>query len=293
MDVARSVKQPGPPAARRVQAVEGRCSALEVMLEPGLTLLEAVRRPLAAFGCSSAAVELKGGALGPFSYFLPAYSETPEHAAFYSQPFSRDGVSALKAARGTFGIRDGSPLLHCNAIWSQHGTARGGHLLTTEAIVAEPIKARIWSLDGVGFEAHPDAETNFTLFGPVVLPPTLPSSDRPLRSKRCFALRLMPNQDICTALEDFCRSEGISAAVVRGGVASIIGAIFEDGSSVTSEVTEMLICTGTIAFRSHGATHATLDVELVDHKGKVAAGRLVRGANPILITAEIVLEVLA
>jgi predicted DNA-binding protein with PD1-like motif len=292
MDVARSVKQPGPPAARRVQSVEGRCSSLEVSLEPGLTLLEAVRRPLAAFGCSSAAVELEGGALGPFSYFLPAYSETPEHAAFYSQPFSGDGVSALKAARGTFGMRDGSPLLHCHAIWSQHGTARGGHLLTTEAIVAAPIKARIWSLDGVGFEAHPDAETNFTLFGPVVLPQTLPSSDQP-RSKRCFALRLLPNQDICTALEDFCRSEGVSAAVVRGGVASIIGAIFEDGSSVTSEVTEMLICTGTIASGSHGATHATLDVELVDHKGEVAAGRLVRGANPILITAEIVLEVLA
>jgi predicted DNA-binding protein with PD1-like motif len=157
MDVARSVKQPGPPAARRVQSVEGRCSALDVVLEPGLTLLEAVRRPLAAFGCSSAAVELEGGALGPFSYFLPAYSETPEHAAFYSQPFSSDGVSALKAARGTFGMRDGSPLLHCHAIWSQHGTTRGGHLLTTEAIVAEPIEARIWSLDGVGFEAHPDA----------------------------------------------------------------------------------------------------------------------------------------
>jgi hypothetical protein len=55
----------------------------------------------------------------------------------------------------------------------------------------------------------------------------------------------------------------------------------------------MLICTGTIASRLQGATHATLDVELVDHKGQVAAGRLVRGANPILITAEIVLEVLA
>jgi len=55
----------------------------------------------------------------------------------------------------------------------------------------------------------------------------------------------------------------------------------------------MLICAGTIASKSHGAMHATLDVELVDHKGEVAAGRLVRGANPILITAEIVLEVLA
>jgi predicted DNA-binding protein with PD1-like motif len=291
MHLARSIEQPGPPAAQRIQAIEGRCSMLQATLQPGLTLLDAVQRPLATLKRGSAVLELEGGALGPFTYFLPAYSTTPEHAAFYSQPFRNAGVSALKAARGTFGLRDGGAFLHCHAIWSApdgSGRQYGGHLLPSEAIVAEPIKARIWALDGVGFEAHADAETNFTLFEPVAWPASAAA-----QASRCFALRLRPNQDICTALERFCSSERIAAAVVRGGVASIIGARFEDGRAVTSDVTEMLIRAGKIEHNVQGGMQATLDVELVDHTGTVAAGRLERGANPILITAEIVLEIVA
>jgi hypothetical protein len=36
-----------------------------------------------------------------------------------------------------------------------------------------------------------------------------------------------------------------------------------------------------------------LDVALVNHRGDLAEGRLTRGANPILMTLEVVIEALA
>ena len=41
-----------------------------------------------------------------------------------------------------------------------------------------------------------------------------------------------------------------------------------------------------------GALEAELDIALVDYTGSVAEGRLVRGDNPVLMTMELVLEVL-
>ena len=41
-----------------------------------------------------------------------------------------------------------------------------------------------------------------------------------------------------------------------------------------------------------GALEAALDVALVDYLGGLAEGRLLRGDNPVLMTMELVLEVL-
>jgi len=164
-------------------------------------------------------------------------------------------------------------------------------VLPSDTQVAAPIRARLWLLDGAGFVAQADAETHFTLFVPQALAPRAISAGAPARP--CFAVRMAPNQDICTALEQFCAREQIERAELRGGVASIVGAGFDDGRTVASDVTEMLILTGTIARDAQHALRATLDIELVDHTGTVHAGRLARGANAILITAEIVLEVVA
>ena len=45
MDPNRRVLQPGPAPAERVQWVAGHASPLEFTLEPGLNLIEAIRRP--------------------------------------------------------------------------------------------------------------------------------------------------------------------------------------------------------------------------------------------------------
>ena len=55
----------------------------------------------------------------------------------------------------------------------------------------------------------------------------------------------------------------------------------------------MAVRTGLIAPDAGGALEATLDVALVDYTGGLAEGRLTRGDNPVLMTMELVLEVLA
>ena len=107
---------------------------------------------------------------------------------------------------------------------------------------------------------------------------------------RFFALRLRPNQDICGTLEAFCRERRIGRAEIRGGVASIIGAVFEDGRIVEPFATEMFIRSGRIAAARDGVPEASLDVALVDYTGVLSEGRLRRGANPVLMTVEVALE---
>ena len=110
---------------------------------------------------------------------------------------------------------------------------------------------------------------------------------------RAFALRLRPNQDFAGALEAFCRERGIAHAKLHGGVGSTIGARFTDGRVIEPFATELAISAGKIASRAGSALEAELDVALVDYTGGLAEGRLVRGDNPVLMTMELVLEVLA
>jgi predicted DNA-binding protein with PD1-like motif len=111
-------------------------------------------------------------------------------------------------------------------------------------------------------------------------------------SCRAFALRLRPNQDVASALEGFCRDRGITRARIHGGVGSTIGARFADGRSVDPFATELTVTSGMLAPGASGGIEAQLDVALVDYSGGLAKGRLVRGDNPVLMTMELVLEVI-
>jgi hypothetical protein len=53
----------------------------------------------------------------------------------------------------------------------------------------------------------------------------------------------------------------------------------------------MAVRSGAIALGAGGAPEATFDVALVDYTGGLAVGRLTRGDNPVLMTMELVLEV--
>jgi predicted DNA-binding protein with PD1-like motif len=256
------------------------------VLVPGLRLLDAVQRVFAELGFASGVLRLAGGAFGPFAYVMPALSDTPQHVAFYSATQRPPGITRVRAGALTFGLRDGEPFFHCHALWTgADGKPSGGHVLPEETFVAEPISVTGIGLDGAAFVAAPDPETNFTLFGPVPQAPGGSASDRP-----AFALRLLPNQDLPQALEDFCRERGIQEARVHGGVGSIIGARYEDGRRVEPFATEMAIISGRIGLGTGGDPQAELDIVLVDQTGTVSEGRLLRGRNPVLMTVEVVLE---
>jgi len=252
-------------------------------------LLEAARRGFVAQGFAGGVLNIKGGTLGPFAYVMPALSTTGENAAFYSETFRPEGQAWLKQATMTLGERDGAPFFHCHGLWLEaHCKVNGGHILPEETIVAEPFEVAAFGIDGAVFKAEPDPETNFKLFGPVA------SEARGTETtSHAFALRLRPNQDFAHCLEAFCRERGVTRAKIRGGVGSTIGARFTDGRIVEPFATELTISAGHIAPGAGGTPEAELDIALVDYTGGLAEGRLVRGDNPVLMTMELVLEVLA
>ncbi|MBR1232753.1 PCC domain-containing protein [Bradyrhizobium sp. AUGA SZCCT0182] len=284
----RSIVQPGPPNPERIQWVEARGRAFSFTLQAGLPLLEAVRRGFAGAGFAGGVLSMRGGALGPLAYVMPALSKTGANAAFYSDTFRPEGVTQLKFAAMTFGERDGAPFFHCHGLWTEiDGDLHGGHILPEESIVAEPFAVEAFGVDGAVFIAEVDSETNFKLFGPV--PREATDADT---TSRAFALRLRPNQDFACALESFCRQHGIFHARIHGGVGSTIGAQFTDGRCVVPFATELAIRSGTVTSTADGTLEAALDVALVDYLGGIAEGRLMRGDNPVLMTMELVLEVL-
>ena len=231
---------------------------------------------------------MRAGALGPFAYVMPALSKTGANAAFYSDTFRPAGVTRLKIGAMTLGQRDGAPFFHCHALWTEaDGRAGGGHILPEEALVAEPLAVEAFGIDGAVFTAEPDAETNFKLFGPVACAASTAGT-----TSRAFALRLRPNQDFAGALEAFCRERGIVNARIHGGVGSTIGVRFTDGRVMEPFATELAIRSGVIAAGAGGALEAELDVAVVDYTGGLAEGRLKRGDNPVLMTVELVLEVI-
>jgi len=284
----RSIKQPGAPVTERIQWVEARGRAFSFRLEAGLPLLEAARRGFAAEGFAGGALSFGRGALGPFGYVMPALSKTGENAAFYSDTYRPAGVTRTKLGNMTLGTRDGAPFFHCHGLWTEaDGKESGGHMLPDETIVAEPFEVQAFGVDGATFTAEPDPETNFKLFGPAVSA----STGAPTTS-RAFALRLRPNQDFAGCLEAFCRAHGIARAKIHGGVGSTIGARFTHGGVTEPFATELAITAGTISPGASGAPEAVLDVALIDYTGGIAEGRLIRGDNPVLMTMELVLEVL-
>src|SRR4029079_10916862 len=287
-DPMRSVVQPGPPAPARIQWVEARGRAFAFTLAAGLPLLEAARRGFAEAGFSGGVLSMRGGTLGPFAYVMPALSKTGANAAFYSDTFRPSGITQLKCGAMTLGERDGAPFFHCHGLWTEtDGHLHGGHILPEESIVAESFAVEAFGIDGAMFVAEPDPETNFKLFGPVARAATDVKAER-----RAFALRLRPNQDFAAALETFCRQHGILRARIHGGVGSTIGAHFTDGRTVVPFATELAIKSGTVTSGVDGTLQAELDIALVDYLGGIAEGQLVRGDNPVLMTMELVRDVL-
>jgi predicted DNA-binding protein with PD1-like motif len=298
----RSIKQPGPPVAERIQWAEARGRAFSITLEPGLTLLEAARRGFAAEGFAGGMLNIKGGTLGPFGYVMPALSKTGENAAFYSDTFRPAGLTRLRLATMTLGVRDGAPFFHCHGLWTEaDGRVSGGHMLPEETFVAEPFGVEAFGIDGAVFAAEPDPETNFKLFGPmpVAFSSEVDASKSRSRSRGAdapslaYALRLRPNQDFAGSLEGFCRDRGIAHAKIRGGVGSTIGARFVGGGIIEPFATELAVTSGVVMSDVDEVLEAALDIALIDYTGGIGEGRLTRGDNPVLMTMELVLEVLA
>ncbi|UHL66127.1 DNA-binding protein [Paralcaligenes sp. KSB-10] len=296
----RHIEHPGPVAAERLQCIDGKVDIVELVLGAGQPLMAAATQALSALGASSAVLTLHDGALDPFAYVLPAMSDSPEHAVYYSKRYDAPpGQTHIQAGCITYGLRDHAPWLHCHALWNEaDGTQRCGHILPDDAILSTPLHATAALIRGVDFVVAADAETNFSLFQPQLQaqPQGLPAPEPELmpgssaNGVSAFVLRVRPNQDFCTALETICTERGIRRAIVRGGVGSLVGAAFDDGRTVAPIATEVFIQRGIVEPGADGAAQATVDVVMVDYTGATTQGRLLRGANAVLVTFELVVE---
>lgn len=212
----RRLRQPGPAPAERIESVAGHGRVLDFMLEPGLSLNEALTRPLVTAGMPGGTLVFRDAVLAPFSYVLPGPSKDAAHAAYFSAPHS-PREARVEIANATFGRRGGAPFVHCHAAWIEPGGARrGGHVLPHETIVAGGAPVRPWALADIAISAEPDAETSFTLFRQI------PTGGRGLGTP-IVAARIRPNQEIGVALNALCRWHGVADAVVRGKVQNAVG----------------------------------------------------------------------
>ncbi len=276
----RSLQQPGPEHPSRIDSILGHARRLNFTLAAGATLNEALTTPLIAAGFQSAAITFKAAALNPFRYVMPAPADDAAHVAYFSAPRAPAGTSHIEQANASFGWADGKPSVHCHAVWREpDGSRRGGHILPLETRLAEPAEAVAWGFDTIRVAAVADAETNFTLFQPA-------GTSTP--GGRAVLARVKPNQDLLTAIETTAEAHGITDAVMRGSLGSLIGARFTSGGVVHDHATEVLVRHGIL----HGGK-AALDVLAVDMTGQVHEGWLERGQNPVCITFDLVLDAAA
>jgi predicted DNA-binding protein with PD1-like motif len=255
---------------------------MEIVLEPGRNLVDAVAKPLEAAGITAAGVVLSGVRLEPAKYVIPAFSPTPDHVAYYSATFLPQGPMVIEYANLTFGRKDGKPFLHCHALWRDDTGRPGcGHLLPFDCIVAAPGRTVACGCAGVAMVSEFDAETNFNLFHPV----ETDGSAVAVATGPGVVARIRPNQDLITSIEDICSRHGIADAVVHSCIGSLNGVKFDDGRQVDVCPTEILVLDGRVA-----GGRAGMEIALVDVRGNIHKGRPARGRNPILICCELVVQ---
>ncbi len=109
------------------------------------------------------------------------------------------------------------------------------------------------------------------------------------RLGRIAVIRLKPNQDLIEGVEIAAAEQGIRNAVVRTAVGSLVDAALSFGKAGRRDVAgpgvEILTLSGSL---TEGA--ADLRGTVSDSSARVYGGRFIKGANPICITLELVLQ---
>ncbi|MEM6824354.1 MAG: DUF296 domain-containing protein [Pseudomonadota bacterium] len=275
--MTRRVDHPGPIASDRSHIVQTPGQSLSLTLAPGVPLDQAIAAAMADACCDSAWLEIEDAAVDRLTYVIPAEAPDRDQVAWYSDERHLGGPGRIDRLGMVVGRDSGASFLHGHGLWTPAGGSQAmGHVLAAKTVLAAPAKARGIGLDAARFDRLPDPETHFSLFHPVRTGPELGDH---------AALRLAPNQDFATALDGAVAQLGWEAAQVHG-IGSLIGARFEGGHELSSIPSEFLVTHGTAGDPDAAAEIAIVGTDPAD----MLRGTLSRGDNPILITAEIILE---
>ncbi len=272
----QSVVHPGPVGNERLQIALCSGEPFTVKLQAGIPLEQAVDEALSPLGFDSAWLELQQTSVEPVCYVIPDHASDNQHVAWYSEKyeFERGRIDRLGMIVGRYNERI---FTHSHGQWtSSEGKQAMGHLLAPDTILATSATASGIGLKGATFDRRHDPETNFELFH-------IDKTDQ--IGGDYAAIRLLPNQDFATALHNACNRLGWTSARVHG-IGSLIGACFEDGQTLNSVATEFLVTDCVIELQSYQPEIVIVGVE----PDNILCGRLSRGKNAVLVTAEIVMQ---
>jgi len=271
----RTVVHPGPVRATRMDLAACEGSEIEVKLEAGLPLEDAVAAALAPLKLDSAWLEISDAAVSTLRYVIPATAPDETHVAWYSDTrgFEAGHIEHLGMIVGR---HQSASFLHGHGTWAAgDGGLAMGHILAPQTVLASGAIAKGIGLRGARFDRRADAETNFDLF----------HVDQTGDATGDFAaLRLLPNQDLSKGIDAACQSLGWSSARVYG-LGSINTAQFADGQRLDSLPTEFLI---EDAMAGPAGSAPIISIVGTDPED-ILTGRLARGENAVLVTAELVL----
>ena len=274
------VQHPGPVRQSRMDLAPCDGRDIEVTLAAGLSLEDAVAQTLEPLGFDSAWLEFSKAEVDALSYVIPSDTPDDTHVAWYSETHSFD-AGKIDQIGMIVGRHEGASFLHGHGRWTPEGGKQAmGHILAPHTQLAAPVTARGIGLTGARFDRRADAETNFDLFQ--VEQTGAEGSD-------FAALRLLPNQDFADGIDAACAALGWTFARVHG-IGSINTPHFENGWVLDSLPTEFLVTDATAG--TGGSTQRPgPEVIIVGTDGaNILTGRLSRGENAVLVTAELVLS---
>ncbi len=117
------------------------------------------------------------------------------------------------------------------------------------------------------------------------------------RFGRLAVMRLRPNADLTEAVEAACAEQGLTHGQIRSCVGSLTDAVLTHGAAddgaqtrVTGPGLEIALLGGEVRPDANGQPRAVLRGLVADAEGRAVGGRFLRGANPICITVELVIQ---
>ena len=275
-----SVTHPGPPNAARLELVPCAGGPVALTLRAGRPLEDAMAEAMAEAGLDSAWLEVADAPVSRLAYVIPAVAPDDDHVAWYSDILGVGGPGRIDRLGMAVGTHEGRSFLHGHGLWRPEGGRQAmGHILAPRTELARDTVATGIGVTGARFDRGPDTETNFELFH---------ATGDPAGDARNALLRIAPNQDFAGALDAACARLGWGTARVHG-LGSLIDARFEDGAVLGSLPSEFLLLHAEA--RADAADRNGPEIAIVGIDGaRVLQGPITRGDNPVLITAELVLE---
>lgn len=274
------VKHPGPKASQRRPWLPCHAEPVALTLTNGGSLLRELGQWIDASGYQSAVLDLSGLALNAFDYVMPDCAIDDRHAAWYSDTRVSEGATLVEAV-AVLGRRDGQWFAHIHAYWQENGNAHLGHLLPESVSLAGNSDLTGFGLNGAGFEAEYDPETEFTLFR--VKPSQ--STDTHAPPTNALITTLAPFEDLHDSICGLAsKIEANTFKVV--GLGSLAGAEFRSSPPMKGLISEILLRSGSGCQLHDGQQ---VQIRGVDLNGNLHQGALQPGKCPTLVTCELLL----